>query len=230
MSRECEALSCGANYKRIKRKKKILNVKSPQDRNTKAVKSLTTPVLHIGVIQPPVLLPGSSTRRGRPEGGDHKGKCTNSSRKLHLCGSSFLPQPGRCKFEPPRARKYISQRWWSPQCFWNPIVTHGLEQLDTTTGEAFWKAISLAHNIGLPLPEKSMVKLTVILMREEVGQYWKISCTAFIFCHCFLVIPREGGIILNLHKQSREVLLPGLGFCSLCRKALYSKKLSCDIW
>jgi len=62
-------------------------------------------------------------------------------------------------------------------------VTHGLERLDTTTGEAFWKVISLAHNIGLTLPEKSMVKLKVILMREEVGQYWKISRTAFIFCH-----------------------------------------------
>lgn len=74
---------------------------------------------------------------------------TDSSRKGSLCGFSFLPQPGRCKFEPPRARKYVSQCWWSPQCFWNPIVTHGLEQLDTTTGEAFWKAISLAHNIGL---------------------------------------------------------------------------------
>lgn len=191
--------------------------------------SRAPPVLHFGVIQPLC-----SCQAPPQDGGDLKEETTkanaqtDSSRKGPLCGFSFLPQPVRCKFEPPRARKYVSQCWWSPQCFWNPIVTHGLEQLDTTTGEAFWKAVSLAHNIGLTLPEKSMVKLTVILMREEVGQYWKISCTAFIFCHWFLVIPRERAIILNLHQQSRQVLLPKLGFCSLCRKALYSIKLSCD--
>lgn len=82
VSRHCETLNCGANHQQIKRKKKILNVKSSQDRNKKAVKSWhhlshATPVLHFGVIQSSVLLPAFSTRRGRPEGGDHKGKCTN---------------------------------------------------------------------------------------------------------------------------------------------------------
>lgn len=134
----------------------------------------------------------------------------DSSEMGPLCGFSFLPQLTRCKFEPPRARKYVSQCWRAPQYFWNHIVTHGLEQSDTTTGEAFWKAISLAYNIGLTLPEKSMVKLRVILMREEVGQYWKISCTAFILCHWFPVIPREKGIILNLHEQNREVSFAAL--------------------
>lgn len=134
----------------------------------------------------------------------------DSSEMGPLCGFPFLPQLTRCKFEPPRARKCVSQRWRAPQDFWNHIVTHGLEQLDKTTGEAFWKAISLAYNIGLTLPEKSMAKLKVILMREEVGQYWKISCTAFIVCHWFLVIPREKGIILNLHQQNREVSFTAL--------------------
>lgn len=140
------------------------------------------------------FLPSSSTLcfcSTGPEEGDHRGKCTDSVEMSHLQGFCSLPQPTRGKFEPCRARKYVSQCWQAPQYFCNHIVTHGLEQLDKTTGEAFWKAISLAHNIGLTLPEKSMAKLKVILMREEVGQYWKISCTAFIFCHWFLVILKD---------------------------------------
>lgn len=141
----------------------------------------------------------------------------DSSEMGPLCGFSFLPQPTRCKLKPPSARKYVSQCWRAPQYFWNRIVTHGLERLDTTTEEAFWKAGSLAHMIGLTLSEKSMVKFKVILMREEVGQYWKISCTAFVFCHWFLVIPRERGIILNLHEQTREVSFTALAgvLCNL---------------
>lgn len=41
--------------------------------------SCAPPVFHIGVFQPSVFLPGSSTRWGRPEGGDHRGKCTSRS-------------------------------------------------------------------------------------------------------------------------------------------------------
>lgn len=41
--------------------------------------SCAPPVLHIRVFQPSVFLPGSSTRWGRPEGGDHRGKCTSRS-------------------------------------------------------------------------------------------------------------------------------------------------------
>lgn len=191
--------------------------------------SCAPPVLRIGVFQPSVFLPGSSTRWGRPEGGDHRGKCTSRSFQKGPSVWFLLPVTAyEMQIWATQGQEIHFTMLMVSSVLLKSYCDHGLEQLDTTTGEAFWKAISLAHNIGLTLPEKSMVKLRVILTREEVGQYWKISCTAFIFCHWFLVIPRERGIILNLHEQSREVLLPGLGFCSTCRNVLYSIKLSCD--
>lgn len=49
----------------------------------------------------------------------------------------------------PGSEKKVSQCWQAPRYFWNHAATHSLEWLDTTTGEAFWKAISLAHSFGL---------------------------------------------------------------------------------